>query len=833
MAITRPSLSTWVTSDAASDGGDALAHVFGRSRARIEAVVDAHLHDVAQRGLAKRHLLRPQSIQVQIAVVADHQALLGIEHAKPLRHVGEGGVELQVLQLQQLLVLREQAVLLFDLGVQPLALGDVLVRADQAAVGQRSAHYRDEPAVGKREDLAHLAAKAGNALLDELLPLDIGVDAPSHAGLQDLPERGAGPHGLERQSIHLRVALVGNHDTLLVVEQAEALCHVRESGLQPPGLLGDLGFRCGNQQAARPGQLAQHRIEGLGERADLVVPTGEVGIVLDIEAAALANAQHVAGQPEDRLHQLSAHQPQAEAYRGQRCDQRKRREAPGPLRAFAQVRARLLDDPVDVATDRIEQSDKLDRGALERPVHQLQRRCLREAARRTEDALRGLIHLQARGADVLQHGLGNDAIVGREPGQLGLDVAVGSHDLRGELVHLVEIELGRDARDQPVLVLDQDAQVGELASRRVGLVEIALSLAGRCDERGAEEAGDHQRGQSGGSQCEQRLGAEALHDRAQMREVSSHFLPTYWAASTNSSDRLGSVLVEGEIQPQGQAQVGLHEPELAAHRNVMRRGQIADGTGYLCDDGGRLVGVLHDARIGGVGDVQGVLDEAMRRAGRLHDHEDGLIRAADLGPILDAPGEEIGELRVAQGVQRVARMHDDLHVGVGDMLSDIVGHVDEARLARVHDRGDVGERLGQHGDVGLALDQIRQAVAGAARQYRQLHPGARLDLGLVRAHQSIGDGGGAVHLDFGADGAGDQGKQAEQGKSCNLQVCAGKRHDLPSRTTPPRATWQIRINSELPAKLNCGLPVEPMRTPIRGSRPGLRDATPRRAAAAD
>ena len=349
-----------------------------------------------------------------------------------------------------------------------------------------------------------------------------------------------------------------------------------------------------------------------------------------------------------------------------------------------------------------------------------------------------------------------------------------------------------------------------MARCRVGDVEIALGLAGRRDERGAEEAGDHQRRQSGGSQCEQRLGAEALHDRAQMRDVSGHFLPTYWAASTNSSDRLGSVLVEGEIQPQGQPQVGLHEPELAAHRNVMRRGQIADGTGYLCDDGGRLVGVLHDARIGGVGDVQGVLDEAMRRAGRLHDHEDGLIRAADLGPILDAPGEEIGELRIAQGVQRVARMHDDLHVGVGDMLSDIIGHVDEARLARVHDRGDVGERLGQHGDVGLALDQIRQAVAGAARQYRQLHPGARLDLGLVRAHQSIGDGGGAVHLDLGADGAGDQGKQAEQGKSCNLQVCAGKRHDLPSRTTPPLPRAQpgrSELTLSCPPSLIVGCPL--------------------------
>ena len=50
------------------------------------------------------HLRRGQTIHVEIALVADHHAALAVKHDQALRHVGEGGVEQNVLVVQILLV---------------------------------------------------------------------------------------------------------------------------------------------------------------------------------------------------------------------------------------------------------------------------------------------------------------------------------------------------------------------------------------------------------------------------------------------------------------------------------------------------------------------------------------------------------------------------------------------------------------------------------------------------------------------------------------------------------------------------------------------------------
>jgi len=53
------------------------------------------------------HLRRGQAIHVQVALVANHHPALGVKHDEALRHVGEGGVEQNVL-IAQILLMRLQ-----------------------------------------------------------------------------------------------------------------------------------------------------------------------------------------------------------------------------------------------------------------------------------------------------------------------------------------------------------------------------------------------------------------------------------------------------------------------------------------------------------------------------------------------------------------------------------------------------------------------------------------------------------------------------------------------------------------------------------------------------
>ena len=62
----------------------------------VEAVGNAILQDLAD-GRAGLHLLRRQAVHVGISLVADDEALLGIEHGKALQHVLQGRIELLML----------------------------------------------------------------------------------------------------------------------------------------------------------------------------------------------------------------------------------------------------------------------------------------------------------------------------------------------------------------------------------------------------------------------------------------------------------------------------------------------------------------------------------------------------------------------------------------------------------------------------------------------------------------------------------------------------------------------------------------------------------------
>ena len=88
-------------------------------RPYVEAVGEAVFEDLPH-GRAGLHLLRRQPVHLGVALVADDQPLLAVEHGEALRHVVQGGVELLVLVLQLLL--------------QSLLLGNIVQRHDPAAI---------------------------------------------------------------------------------------------------------------------------------------------------------------------------------------------------------------------------------------------------------------------------------------------------------------------------------------------------------------------------------------------------------------------------------------------------------------------------------------------------------------------------------------------------------------------------------------------------------------------------------------------------------------------------------------------------------------------------
>ena len=75
--------------------------MFGAGRI-VAAARHAILEQLAERG-SRFYLFAGQAVHLSIAIVADHQLLLAIEHGQALRHVVQGRIELLVLLLQPLL----------------------------------------------------------------------------------------------------------------------------------------------------------------------------------------------------------------------------------------------------------------------------------------------------------------------------------------------------------------------------------------------------------------------------------------------------------------------------------------------------------------------------------------------------------------------------------------------------------------------------------------------------------------------------------------------------------------------------------------------------------
>ena len=88
--------------------------------------------------------------------------------------------------------------LLRDLGVELLALGDVLVRADQTPAGHRHAHHRNRSPVCQPDDRRNLLLERLDALSYELLRVDIRIETRRRARLKNFAKRRSWLHLLRR-----------------------------------------------------------------------------------------------------------------------------------------------------------------------------------------------------------------------------------------------------------------------------------------------------------------------------------------------------------------------------------------------------------------------------------------------------------------------------------------------------------------------------------------------------------------------------------------------------------------------------------------------------------
>ena len=79
--------------------GEPVVDVLLRRAAGVGAGGDAVAENLAQR-CAGPHLLGRQAIHLGIPAVGDHEPLVGVEHAQPLRHVLQRGVQQHVLRAQ-------------------------------------------------------------------------------------------------------------------------------------------------------------------------------------------------------------------------------------------------------------------------------------------------------------------------------------------------------------------------------------------------------------------------------------------------------------------------------------------------------------------------------------------------------------------------------------------------------------------------------------------------------------------------------------------------------------------------------------------------------------
>ncbi len=93
------------------------AQIFIAGHGREAARLEAHIDDVHQRR-AGTDAVERNPVHLDKAVVAHDQAVIGIEEAQALRHVVDGGVELEVPEAQRLFLFLAELVLSLQTGME-------------------------------------------------------------------------------------------------------------------------------------------------------------------------------------------------------------------------------------------------------------------------------------------------------------------------------------------------------------------------------------------------------------------------------------------------------------------------------------------------------------------------------------------------------------------------------------------------------------------------------------------------------------------------------------------------------------------------------------------
>ncbi len=134
--------------------------------------------------------------------------------------------------LQVDLVLAQQQVLLRQSNVQALALGDVVVDGDPAAVGCGLAGDEDGPAIVQFADLRPRIEERAVSLATVFLDVCVRVEVICDEMLEDVRDRSARAREAGREIVHLDIALVADHDVLVGIDHAQAVRHVRKRRLE-------------------------------------------------------------------------------------------------------------------------------------------------------------------------------------------------------------------------------------------------------------------------------------------------------------------------------------------------------------------------------------------------------------------------------------------------------------------------------------------------------------------------------------------------------------------------------------------------------------------------
>lgn len=123
-------------------------------------------------------------------------------------------------------------VLLLQLSVEPLPLGNVLMGDDAAAIRHLPTHDANYASIRQLLDARGGIAEAASPAADEAFAILDVVKTIRQAIIEDLAQGCAGLHLVCRQTVHLPIPPVAHDEPLVGIEHGKPLQHVVERGIQ-------------------------------------------------------------------------------------------------------------------------------------------------------------------------------------------------------------------------------------------------------------------------------------------------------------------------------------------------------------------------------------------------------------------------------------------------------------------------------------------------------------------------------------------------------------------------------------------------------------------------